>query len=75
MIDSYQGVGGGTGGGYYLRVCFFLLALLFFVLSCPISFFKSLEYDSCCVCFRVYYLFSFPLTRSYWVIEIVVSVM
>ena len=22
VVDSYQGVGGGTGGGYYLRVFF-----------------------------------------------------
>ena len=77
MVDLYQGVGGGTEGGYYLIVCFFYLFLLF-VLSCPVSFFKSVEHDSCCVCFFVYYLFSLspvPLTRSYWGIEIVLSVM
>ena len=24
VVDSYQGVGGGTGGGYYLIVFFYL---------------------------------------------------
>ena len=35
MVDSYQGVGGRTGGGYYLLVFFVLLS---FGLSCPVSF-------------------------------------
>ena len=39
VVDSYQGVGGGTGGGYYLIV-FFLFVLLSFGLSCTVSFFK-----------------------------------
>ena len=76
VVDSYQGVGGGTGAGYCLG--FFLFVLLPFGLSCPFSFFKWVEHDSCCVCFFVYYLFSLPpvsLTRSYWGIELVVSVM
>ena len=41
MFASYQGLGGGTGGGYYLLVCFlclFLFVLLPFGLSCPASF-------------------------------------
>ena len=38
MVDSYQGVGGGTGSGYYLITCFFLFVLLSFGLSCPVSF-------------------------------------
>ena len=29
MVDSYQGVGGGTGGGYYLLVCIFYFYLCF----------------------------------------------
>ena len=37
VVDSYQGVGGGTGGGYYLIVCFFLFVLLSFGFSCPVS--------------------------------------
>ena len=38
MVDTYQGVGGGTGGGYYLFVYFlFLFVLLSFGLSCPVS--------------------------------------
>ena len=76
VVDSYQGVGGGTGGGYYLIV-FFICAFVFWsLMSC--LFFKCVEHDSCCVCFFVYYLFSLspvPLTRSYWDIEIVVSIM
>ena len=66
-VDSYQGVDGGTGGGYYL-IFFLLHVLLPFVLSCPVSFFKWVEHDSCCVCFYVYYFFSLslvPLPRSY----------
>ena len=38
VVDSDQGVGGGTGDGYYLIVCFFLFVLLSFVLVCPVSF-------------------------------------
>ena len=37
VVDSYQGVSGGTGGWYYLIVCF-LFVLLPFGLSCPVSF-------------------------------------
>ena len=71
---------GEQGVGCYLIVCFyyFLLELLPFVLSCSVSLFEWVEHDSCCVCFFVYYLFSLspvPLTRSYWGIEIVISVM
>ena len=75
-----DGIGRGdwfiSGGGYYLIV-FFICAFVFWsLMSC--LFFKWVKYDSCCVCFFVYYLFSLslvPLTRSYWGIEIVVSVM
>ena len=41
VVASYQGLGGGIGGGYYLLVCFlclFLFLLLSFGLSCPVSF-------------------------------------
>ena len=76
VVDSYQGVGGGTGGDYYLIV-FFICAVVFWsLMSC--LFLKRVEHYSCCVCFFVDYLFSLslvPLTRSYWGIEIVVSVM
>ena len=37
VVDLYQGVGGGTGGGYYI-FCFFY-EFLAFVLSCPLFFF------------------------------------
>ena len=41
VVASYQSLGGGTGGEYYLLVCFlclFLFVLLSFGLSCPASF-------------------------------------
>ena len=41
VVASYQGLGGGTGGGYYLLVCFLcllLFVLLSYGLSCPASF-------------------------------------
>ena len=59
VVDSYQCVGGGTGDGYYLIVFPFLPVLLSFVLMSCLFFSLSLV----------------PLTRSYWGIEIVVSVM
>ena len=36
VVHSYQSVGGGTGGGFYLIV--FLFLLLSFGLLCPVSF-------------------------------------
>ena len=41
VVDSYQGVHEGTGGGYYLIAFFyfiFFLVLLSFGCSCPVSF-------------------------------------
>ena len=41
VVDLYEGVGGGTGCGYYLIVSllfFFLFVLLSFGLSCLVSF-------------------------------------
>ena len=66
-------------GGYYLSLSFFFSLFCAFVFWSLMSFFfsKCVEHDSCCVCFFVYYLFSLSpvlLTRSYWDIEIVVSV-
>ena len=64
---------------WVLTCSFFSLVFLSFVLSCPLSlFFKLLEHDSCCFSLFVFYFFSLPLVplnRSYWCIEIVVSVM
>ena len=42
MVDLYQGVGGGIGGGYYLIVVvgFFTCAFVFCYLSSLVSFFK-----------------------------------
>ena len=43
VVASYQGLRGGTGGGYYLIVLLphsFSFVLLSFGLSCPVSFFK-----------------------------------
>ena len=37
VVDSHQGMGGGTGGGFYLIVsCLFVL--LSIGVSCPVSF-------------------------------------
>ena len=66
---------GGQGVGYL--IVFFIFAFVFRSLMSYL-FFKLVEHDSCCVCFFFYYLFSLslvPLTRSYWGIEIVASVM
>ena len=38
VVDSFQGVGGGTVGGYYLIVFLFLFVLLSFGVLCPVSF-------------------------------------
>ena len=60
---------------------FFSLVLLSFVVAAALSVFKWLEHDSCRVCFFVslsFYFFSLSLvhlTRSYWCIEVAVSVM
>ena len=67
----------GTAGVYYLIVSFFFYLCFCILFSCPVSFFKWVENDSC-VYFFVYYLFSLspvPLTSSYWGMEIVSSVM
>ena len=37
MVDSHQGVDGGTGGGFY-RIVSCLFVLLSFGVSCPVSF-------------------------------------
>ena len=77
MVDSYQNVGGGTAGRYYLIVVF-TCAFVFCSLMSSVSFFMWLEHDSCCVSFCVYYLFSLspvPLTGSYWGVKIAVCVM
>ena len=76
MVDSYQGVDGQTGSGYYLIVFVICVFVFWSLMSC--LFFKWVEHDSCCVCFFVCYLLSLspvPLTRCYWGIQIVVSVM
>ena len=38
VLDSYQGLDGETGGGYYLLGFFYFYVLLPFGLSCPVSF-------------------------------------
>ena len=39
VVESYQGVGGGTGGEYYLLVSIFFIFICAFVFwsSCPVS--------------------------------------
>ena len=65
--------------GWVLSLFFFIVICVFVfwsLMSC--LFFGWVEHDSCCLCFFVYYLFSLSpvwLTRSYWGIEIVVSIM
>ena len=57
-VDLYQGAVGWTGGGYYLiAVRVFLLVLLSFVFSCPLSLLLP-GHGSCCVYCFVYFLFS-----------------
>ena len=82
IVLLLQMVGDGLGRGWLIpfSFCFVFFPLcvcpLFFHVLYP--FFKWLEHDSCCVCFFVFYFFSLslvPLTRSYWCIESVVSVM
>ena len=51
VVDSYQGVGEGTGGGYYLIVLFISAFVLCSLMSC--LFFKWAEHNSCCVCFFI----------------------
>ena len=80
VVDSYQSVSGGQGVGIisFFAVNFFVFCAFVFWSLMPYFFFKCVKHDSCCVCFFVYYLFSLspvPLTRSYWGIEIVLSVM
>ena len=80
-----RGCGRGDRGWVFcFSSCFVLfffisLVLLLFVLPCPLSFcLKRLEHDSCCVYFFVFYSIFFslvPLTRSYWSMEFVVSVL
>ena len=74
LVDSYQqGVGIISWGFFLIFICAFVFLSL---MSC--LFFQWVDHDSSCVSFFVYYLFSLspiPLSRSYWGIEIVVSVM
>ena len=65
VVDSYQGLSVGTGGGYY-HIVFFNCAFVFSSLMYSISLFKLLEHDSCCVCFCVYYFFSLSLVPLSW---------
>ena len=74
LVDSYQQGVGIISWGFFL---IFTCAFVFLSLMCCL-FFQWVEHDSSCVSFFVYYLFSLspvPLSRSYWGIEIVVSVM
>ena len=73
VVDSYWGLGAGTGGAYYLLFCFFVCLFVFicaFVFWSLVSclFFNWVEHNRCCVFFFVYYLLSLslvPLSRSY----------
>ena len=57
----------GQGVGIISQVFSICTFVLWSLMLC--FFFRWVEHDTCCVCFYVYYLFSFspvPLTRSYW---------
>ena len=78
VVDSHQGVGWGDTGLVLSHSSFFLICafVFWYIMSC--LFFKRVEHDSCCVSFFLSYLFSLSLvalSRNYWGIEIVVSVM
>ena len=85
----YKWWGDGTGSGWLIHmtvwvgwqglgiISFFTCTFVFWCLIYCL-FFNWVEHDSYCVCFFVYYLFSLslvPWTKSYWGIEIVVSLM
>ena len=75
-IRVWVGVGGREWVLSHSLFFYFFYAFVFWSLMSCLSF-KWVEHDSCCACFFVYYLFSLSpvrLTRSYWGIEIVVSV-
>ena len=57
VIDSHQGVGGGTGGGFYL-VVFSLFVLLSFGVSCPVSI--LIEYSMIVIVSVCLFLICFP---------------
>ena len=77
-VDLYLGVGGGTGGGYYLIVFGFFS--YDFVVCCvlfSVPLFGWRKHDGCWIFFFVFSLFSLsqdPLNRSYVCREIVLSV-
>ena len=78
LADSYQCVGGLQGGGYYLNSLFFYLSFCLLFSHALSHFLSEFYLFFILYCFFVYYLFSLspvPLTRSYWGIETVVSVM
>ena len=50
---EWEWVGGEGVGLITYFFLFFLLVLLSFGLSCPLSLFRCVEHDSCCVCFFV----------------------
>ena len=63
VVASYQGLGGGTGGGYYLFVCFLFLFVLFsFGLPCPVSFLR--EYSLIAVVSVSLFIICFLCPRS-----------
>ena len=89
LLLQMMGAMGYVGSGWFITRCrrgdkewvlscsFVFVFVLCSVMS-SVRFFKWLVHDSCCVCFFIFYFFSsslFPLTRSYWCIEIVVSLM
>ena len=76
VVHLYQGVGGGTGGGYHLIV--FFLVFLFSNFRRRQSLYLRdqgmMDIVSVSLLFSLFSLNLVPLTRSYWWIEAVVSV-
>ena len=70
MVDLHQSVGGRTGNGYcfIVFVCFFAMCFWSFLFSCPLGIVVILS-----VFFSLFSFCLVALSRSYWCIEIVMS--
>ena len=56
-VDLYLGVGGGTGGGYYLIVLGFFLTILWFAVSCSQSLYLGGENMMAVGSFSLFFLY------------------
>ena len=75
IVDVYRVLVGEQGLGIILQFLFFSCVFVFRSLISSVTLFRGLAHNDCCVSFFVFCLFSLsPLTRRYWYLEIVVSV-